>query len=88
MGAGFSALYGEIHYIEVRYIKFWVYIPSYNFTTTTKAHKLLSKWISHHLVYVWIVNKHLEIQKDTGVASFIVSFWIHYEYSIQSVYKV
>ena len=64
------------------------YIHSYNFTTTTKAHKLLSKWISHHLLYVWIVNKYLEIQKDTGVASFIVSFWILYEYSIQSVYKV
>ena len=25
MGAGFSSLYPEIHYIEVRYIKVWVY---------------------------------------------------------------
>ena len=26
MGAGFCSLYCEIHYIEVRYIKVWVYI--------------------------------------------------------------
>ena len=26
MGAGFCSLYHEIHYIEVRYIKVWVYI--------------------------------------------------------------
>ena len=25
MGAGFCSLYREIHYIEVRYIKVWVY---------------------------------------------------------------
>ena len=26
MGAGFCTLYHEIHYIEVRYIKVWVYL--------------------------------------------------------------
>jgi len=25
MGAGFSSLYHEIHYIKVRYIEVWVY---------------------------------------------------------------
>ena len=25
MGAGFSSLYCKIHYIEIRYIKVWVY---------------------------------------------------------------
>ena len=30
MGTGFSSLYHKIHYIEVRYIKVWVYISKFN----------------------------------------------------------
>ena len=44
MGAGFSSLYREIHYIKVRYIKVWVY------------HKLLPDVIDKLIEYLQAEN--------------------------------